>query len=186
MAHIIYQNISDGSIADLAYTKNYSLSDLKTEENRVFVDCDEDSVLVQSPHPPQKKNLSEIRVMPEFSDPDFLIPAVSVDRSGIVLMQAFVNRESLSLCLKTGFAHYYSRSRNKLWKKGEDSGHLQKILSITGPDDCSFFVFLSEQVFGACHTGYYSCFYREYSGKDSFKTVYSEKSFDPEKVYRGA
>lgn len=186
MAHIIYQNINDSSIADMVYSENFSLDELKTDENRVFLDCDEDSVLVQTGHPLHSRPLSEIRKMPEFSESDFLIPAVSVDRSGIVLMQAFVNRESLELCLKTGFAHYYSRSRKKLWKKGEDSGHLQKILSIKGPEDCSFFVFLSEQISGACHTGYYSCFYREYSGKDSFRTVYSEKSFDPEKVYRGA
>jgi len=186
LAQIIYQKSTDGSIADMVYSETYSLSLLKSETSRVFVDCDEDSVLVLTENPPLTRVFSEIHTMPEILQNDFLIPAVSVDRSGIALMQAFVNRESLELCLKTGFAHYYSRSRKKLWKKGEDSGHVQKILSIKAPDDCSFFVFISEQISGACHTGYYSCFYREYSGKDSFSNVYSEKSFDPEKVYRGA
>ena len=98
-----------------------------------------------------------------------------------VLMCAFLNREALRLTLETGKMHYWSRSRQKLWLKGETSGHMQIVKEARIDCDQDAFVFLVEQTGGACHTGYYSCFYRKLS--DGGWELSGEKVFDPEKVY---
>ena len=92
-----------------------------------------------------------------------LIPAVAQDhRTGEVLMLAYISPESWAETLKSGYATYYSRSRKCLWKKGETSGHLQKIVRIRVDCDLDAVVFEVEQLGGiACHTGHRSCFYRE-------------------------
>ena len=92
-----------------------------------------------------------------------LIPAVAQDhRTGEVLMLAYISPESWAETLKSGYATYYSRSRKCLWKKGETSGHLQKIVRILVDCDLDAVVFEVEQLGGiACHTGHRSCFYRE-------------------------
>ncbi len=91
-----------------------------------------------------------------------LIPAIAQDASGgRILMFAWMNREALALTRQTGFAHYWSRSRGKLWRKGEESGHLQKVAEIRLDCDEDVILLLIEQVGGiACHTGRASCFYR--------------------------
>ena len=101
-------------------------------------------------------------------DPAALIPAVAQDiHSGEVLMLAYVNTESLALTIETGFATYFSRSRNQLWKKGETSGHLQKVVSISIDCDGDAILFQVEQEGSACHTGEFTCFHREiYPTKD--------------------
>lgn len=91
-----------------------------------------------------------------------LIPAIAQDAAGgRILMFAWMNREALALTRQTGFAHYWSRSRGKLWRKGEASGHLQKVAEIRLDCDEDVILLLIEQVGGiACHTGRASCFYR--------------------------
>jgi phosphoribosyl-AMP cyclohydrolase len=95
-------------------------------------------------------------------DQNGLIPAIAQDAtSGEVLMMAWMNLESLQLTIASGYATYFSRSRNSLWKKGDTSGHLQKIVSIK--TDCDFDCILMSvnQVGAACHTGARSCFFNE-------------------------
>ena len=91
-----------------------------------------------------------------------LLPAIAQDhRTGEVLMMAYINEESWQETLKSGYATYYSRSRNQLWKKGESSGHLQVIHQILVDCDLDTVIFKVEQLGpGACHTGHRSCFYR--------------------------
>ena len=93
---------------------------------------------------------------------DGLIPAIAQDSlSGEVLMLAYVNTESLAMTIDSGFATYFSRSRNQLWKKGETSGHLQKVVSISVDCDGDAILFQVEQEGSACHTGEFTCFHRE-------------------------
>lgn len=93
---------------------------------------------------------------------DGLIPAIAQDvKTKEVLMLAWMNQESLNLTIASGYATYFSRSRQGLWKKGDTSGHFQKIISIK--TDCDFDTILLEveQVENACHTGAYSCFFNK-------------------------
>ncbi len=90
-----------------------------------------------------------------------LICAIAQDyASGDVLMQAYMNEEALDKTLKTGYAHYYSRSRQCLWKKGETSGHVQKVVSCTFDCDNDCLLMQVEQTGAACHTGRRSCFFQ--------------------------
>ena len=88
-----------------------------------------------------------------------LIPAIAQDSSGRVLMLAYMNREAFLETLKSGFAVYFSRSRQKLWQKGEESGHRQKILKIQTDCDQDTILLTVEQTGLACHTGRKSCFF---------------------------
>lgn len=92
-----------------------------------------------------------------------LIPAIAQDaKTGKILMFAWMNRESLQLSVQEGYAVYWSRSRKKLWRKGEESGHKQKIISIQLDCDEDVLLLKIEQQGGiACHTGRESCFYRQ-------------------------
>ena len=98
---------------------------------------------------------------------DGLIPAIVQEASGgdaptgRVLMFAWLNRESLQKTLETGLMHYWSRSRQKLWLKGETSGHLQRVVRWFVDCDRDVLLFEIEQTVGACHTGYQSCFFQE-------------------------
>ena len=110
---------------------------------------------------------------------DRLIPAIAQDaKTGEVLMLAYMNDEALAKTRETGKAHYWSRSRKKLWLKGESSGHVQLVKEIRIDCDEDAILLLIEQKDGACHTGYRSCFYRNLDGK-----IVGEKVFDPEDVY---
>jgi phosphoribosyl-AMP cyclohydrolase len=111
---------------------------------------------------------------------DGLIPVIVQDAKNCsVLMMAYANEEAVRLTRETGFAHYYSRSRKKLWKKGEESGHFQKVVRILTDCDEDCLIYEVEQTGAACHTGYVSCFYRTLDGE-----VVGTKVFDPEKVYK--
>ena len=91
-----------------------------------------------------------------------LIPVVTQDcRTDEVLMVAYMNREALDKTLETGQVHYWSRSRNKLWLKGETSGHFQQVRSISIDCDGDSLLIKAEQKGAACHTGHHSCFYRK-------------------------
>lgn len=100
-----------------------------------------------------------------------LIPAIVVEeKNGAVLMLAYMNRESLQKTLETGYTWFYSRSRQELWNKGATSGHLQKVVSITADCDDDTLLVVVNQTGAACHTGSYSCFFKEiYRRKDENK-----------------
>lgn len=112
-----------------------------------------------------------------------LLPAIAQDyASGKVLMLAYINEESWKKTLESGKAHYWSRSRNTLWLKGESSGHVQVIKEILVDCDADTVVFKVEQLGGAaCHKGYQSCFFRRVD--ENRLTVVGERIFDPQKVY---
>jgi len=95
-------------------------------------------------------------------DDQGLAPAIAQDfKTKEVLMLAYMSRESLQLTLQTGLCHYWSRSRNALWKKGETSGNLQKVKEIFYDCDADALLILVDQTGPACHTGNRSCFYRK-------------------------
>ena len=114
---------------------------------------------------------------------DGLVPAIAQDASsGRILMMAWMNRESLRLTAETGIAHYWSRSRKKLWKKGEESGHLQKVHEIRLDCDGDVVLLVIDQDGGiACHTGRESCFYRKLDDGD-WQTV-DPVLKDPASIY---
>jgi len=121
----------------------------------------------------------------DFSKLDGLITAVAQDyETGEVQMLAFMNPEAWEETLKTGHACYFSRSRQRLWRKGEESGNVQRIKEIFVDCDRDAVVLKVEQVGGAaCHVGYNSCFYTQIASDGSIKIIKAEKVFDPEKVY---
>lgn len=114
---------------------------------------------------------------------DGLVPAIAQDAgSGRVLMFAWMNRESLSLTVEKGEAVYYSRSRQKLWHKGEESGHTQKVISLCLDCDGDVITMKVEQTGGiACHTGRESCFYREF--RDGEWVTIDKVIKDPKDIY---
>lgn len=118
-------------------------------------------------------------------DSNGLITAVAQDvNDGAVLMVAYMNQESLQLTFETGVATYWSRSRKKLWKKGEESGNVQKVKGIYQDCDGDCLVVKVEQVGGAaCHTGNRSCFYRQAEPSGGWKEI-SKPLFNPEEVYK--
>lgn len=112
-----------------------------------------------------------------------LLPVVIQDaKTKEVLMLAYMNKQALTATLKKGLVHFWSRSRKKLWLKGESSGHTQKLKGIHVDCDLDALVISVEQKGGACHTGYRSCFYRRL-GKSGRLKVAGKKVFDPNKVY---
>ena len=121
----------------------------------------------------------------DFAKMGGLIPAVVQDAaSGEVLMLAFMDSEAWDLTLKTGEAHYYSRTRRKVWRKGETSGHVQQVKDVYLDCDQDTVLLKVEQVGGAaCHTGYRTCFYRRRAGEGW--EVVGSPIFDPQEVYRG-
>jgi phosphoribosyl-AMP cyclohydrolase len=121
--------------------------------------------------------------LPAFSAPDSLITAVAQDATtGEVLMVAFMNRAAWDETLATGRAVYFSRSRGRLWRKGEESGNTQYVKSIYVDCDGDAVLLKVEQVGGAaCHEGYASCFFRQVTA-DGLKIV-AERVFDPSEVY---
>ncbi len=123
---------------------------------------------------------------------DGLIPAIVQQASddsapsGRVLMLAWMNREALQKSLETGLMHYWSRSRKKLWLKGETSGHTQKIKRWFADCDRDVLLFEVEQTGGACHTGYHSCFFQEFDREANALAVNESKAFDDSEVYSNA
>jgi len=113
-----------------------------------------------------------------FDDNEYL-PAVAQDAdSGDVLMLAYVTHEALDRTRETGLAHYYSRSRDELWQKGQSSGHVQHVEDIRVDCDGDALLYRVHQDGGACHTGFESCFHRTLDGD-----VVGERVFDPDDVY---
>jgi phosphoribosyl-AMP cyclohydrolase len=119
---------------------------------------------------------------PKF-DSNGLITAIAQDaRSGEILMVAYMNKEALDLTIQTGRAIYFSRSRQKLWKKGEESGHFQTVESIMVDCDQDCLILKVKVDQGQCHVGYQSCFYRRVkNGKLEF---IAQKVYDPKEAYK--
>lgn len=117
-------------------------------------------------------------------DQQGLLPVVAVDdKTGEVLMLAFMSRESLQLTLKTGEVHYFSRSRNALWHKGEQSGNVQEVKGIfVNCEQNSLLIRVIQHGGAACHEGYHSCYYRRLQPDGTFETV-AERIFDPATIY---
>src|SRR5262245_55494330 len=113
-----------------------------------------------------------------------LVPAVAQDAdTGEVLMLAWMNLAAYEETLRTGRAVYFSRSRNKLWRKGEESGHVQEVREVLVDCDADTVLLKVHQVGGAaCHEGYKSCFFRRVEG-DGLRVV-AAKVFDPKEVYK--
>jgi phosphoribosyl-AMP cyclohydrolase len=115
---------------------------------------------------------------------DGLIPAVCVDvETKKVVMVAYMNADSLRDTVKTGKTHFWSRSRQKYWMKGESSGHTQDVQAIYTDCDKDTLVVEVAQHGAACHEGYFSCFYRKLNDEGSWD-ITSEKLFDPDEVYK--
>lgn len=167
---VIYQDFYSKRISRVE-NQSVPFSLLETED-LYYIDCDEDSVLVQKKLPPDPE-LRRIMSIADLQIPAGLTPAIAIDPEGKILMQAFVDKEAISLTLEKGLAHYFSRSKNRIWKKGESSNHTQKILQIEYSDLYHYFVFRVIQNKAACHTGYYTCFYRKM--QNNKETVVSEK-----------
>lgn len=139
------------------------------------------------PSPGNIDDIEEGRVFAPRFDSAGLIPAMAVEaETQAPLMFAWMNAEALALTLESRIAHYYSRSRGKLWKKGETSGQLQQVVRIRTDCDQDV-VILDVKVAGdgaACHTGRATCFYREVTPDGSLRTIDDQRLIDPDKVYR--
>jgi phosphoribosyl-AMP cyclohydrolase len=120
----------------------------------------------------------------DFDKSGGLVPAIAQDAvSGEVLMLAWMNREAYDETLRTGRAVYFSRSRQKLWRKGEESGHVQEVREVYLDCDADTILLKVHQVGGAaCHEGYASCFFRKVE-PDGVRVV-GGRVFDPKQVYR--
>jgi phosphoribosyl-AMP cyclohydrolase len=133
-----------------------------------------------------KQNLEEnLEFEPQFDENGY-IPVIAQDaRTGQVLMVAYMNREALDVTIQTGYGTYFSRSRQKLWKKGEESGHRQKVEQILVDCDQDCLILKVTVDAGQCHVGYQSCFYRalkQNSGKEL--EFIEEKVYDPKEAYK--
>lgn len=117
-------------------------------------------------------------------DADGLIPAVIQDAAdNVVLMVAYMNREAVLRTLATGRTHFYSRSRRKMWMKGEESGNVQEVVAVLFDCDADCLVVRVNQRGGAaCHTGYRTCFYRSVD-RDGTVRTHGQPLFDPISVY---
>ena len=120
-------------------------------------------------------------------DREGLIPVViQEDTTNDVLMVAFMNQEALYLTRKTGYTHFFSRSRNTIWRKGEQSGNTQEVRGIyVNCEENSLLIKVLQHGNAACHMGYHSCYYRRLQPDDSYEEV-AERVFDPEIVYGSA
>jgi phosphoribosyl-AMP cyclohydrolase len=120
----------------------------------------------------------------DFAKGDGIVPVIIQDHdTNDVLMLAYMNQEAWDKTLSTGKVHYYSRSRNRLWLKGETSGHTQDVKAVYIDCDTDTILIKIHQHGGAaCHEGYRSCFFRERNGSDNWQVI-GERVFDPETVY---
>ena len=115
---------------------------------------------------------------------DGLVPAIIQDKaSGRVLMMAWMNRASLEATIATGKTHFWSRSRQKFWMKGESSGHIQTVKDIAFDCDGDTLLIQVEQIGAACHEGYQSCFFRSVQEAGASVKTTEPRLEDPERIY---
>ncbi|MFO0884910.1 MAG: phosphoribosyl-AMP cyclohydrolase [Pirellulales bacterium] len=131
--------------------------------------------------------------IPDFSRGGGLLPAIAQDaETGDVLMMAWMNAESFAETMATGYAVYFSRSRNRLWRKGEESGHRQEVVSLFVDCDADTILLKVKQKGAACHEGFRTCFFRQVvpmagttvASPQSEVKVVGERLVDPAKVYQ--
>lgn len=128
-------------------------------------------------------NAASSPIGPDFTKGDGLLPAIAQDAAtGEVLMLAWMNAEAFAEMLATGRAVYYSRSRGRLWRKGEESGHVQTVRGIYIDCDADTILLRVEQQGAACHEGYRSCFFRQVT-PEGLQSI-GERLVDPTDVYR--
>lgn len=129
-------------------------------------------------------DINEKKIEPDFDKGAGLVPAIVQDeKTGEVLMLAYMNREAWDRTVETGKATYWSRSRSRLWVKGEQSGNVQFVRDILIDCDQDVILLKVEQIGGAaCHTGYRSCFFRRIR-RDGVE-IAGQKVFDPEEIYK--
>ncbi len=128
----------------------------------------------------------QLQFEPNFAKGDGLITAVTVDAdNGEVLMVAYMNEESFRLTLETGKVHYWSRSRQSLWKKGESSGNMQELVELRMDCDLDAVVVRARQSGPACHEGFRSCFYRTVTAAGALQEQ-GERLMTPEQMYGSA
>jgi phosphoribosyl-AMP cyclohydrolase len=171
-------------ILNLAETQDF-LNRFDYTKKQLYVDCDEDSFLEVSPEERSfaKQLLWEngtLEVSKETFDSILdsmppLSPFLAQDLTGKDLMLAWGKKESLIHAIESGNGTYFSRSRNGKWVKGEESGHFQKLKQIYVHSNPFFVQYITDQIGAACHTGYYSCFFRELGQNESVSFVYSNK-----------
>ncbi len=133
-----------------------------------------------------KQDIEEgLEFVPKFNE-NGLIPVIAQDaKTGQILMAAYMNREALDLTVQIGFATYFSRARKKLWKKGEESGHTQKVEQILVDCDQDYLLLRVNVDAGQCHVGYQSCFYRALkAGSGNQLEFIAQKVYDPKKAYK--
>ena len=123
-----------------------------------------------------------VELRPDFEKCGGIVPVITQDKAtGTVLMLAYMNEEAYNETLQTKRAVYFSRSRNKLWRKGEESGNVQNVFEIYLDCDADTLLLKVEQIGGAaCHTGYQSCFFQQILPEVK---VIGERMFDPKEVY---
>ncbi|MCB1159647.1 MAG: phosphoribosyl-AMP cyclohydrolase [Leptospiraceae bacterium] len=138
-------------------------------KGRLLLDCDEDSFLFL--HEKKRNPLSFREVQENFQLGEGLYPVICLDTDKHILMQAFTDCKGLQMSFKTRKASYFSRSRNASWLKGETSGHYQHLISVHFSESEKLLLYYVEQEGAACHTGRYSCFYREYKENDLLHIV---------------
>ena len=123
---------------------------------------------------------------PDFKKQGGLIPVITQDYiTGKVLMLAYMNEEAYKKTIKTKKVHYFSRSKNKLWQKGEQSGNIQIVKDIfLDCDKDTILIKIEQKGNAACHTGFQSCFLNKYDPKKKDYKISGKKIFDPDKVYK--
>ena len=134
----------------------------------------------------KKQDIEEgVEFIPKF-DANGLITAIAQDsQTGQILMVAYMNRQALEKTIRTGYATYFSRSRQTLWKKGEQSGHFQKVEKILVDCDQDCLILKVAVDAGQCHVGYRSCFYRALKKNSDKKLKFiADKVYSPQKTYR--
>ena len=125
------------------------------------------------------QSLNDFSSSIKYNEQGFVPVIVQDNNTFEVLMLAYANEAAINLTKQTGFAHFFSRSRNKIWKKGEDSGHVQRIIDIRIDCDADTLLYLVEQTGVSCHTGHKTCFYRDIMGIEKEPVL-----IDPDTVYR--
>ncbi len=128
--------------------------------------------------------VTQAKSLPSFSDATPILPAIAQDAdTNEVLMMAYMNKEAFEETLQTGRAVYFSRSRNRLWRKGEESGHVQTVVGVYIDCDADTILLKVHQKGPACHEGYRSCFFREMK-HGSEPVVIAERMKDPDEIYK--
>lgn len=112
-----------------------------------------------------------------------LVPAVIVDEGGEVLTLCYLDHEALRLTLKAGYVHVFRRSRGRVMKKGQTSGHTQRLLEVRVDCEGNSLLLIVDQKVAGCHTGYNTCYYRRYDNERGSFEVWAERVFDPEDIY---